>query len=121
DLCYAFSKDPVRLLVYLEVLRGKGGQKSQAAACLLCFDLARRGEPSFEGEFLALVPVMRVFVDASDGQGAIDRLLGNSAYLRELWQDLEQILRGMVPRSDQGTAAHVVDLGTDVLEIDLLV
>lgn len=38
-LCFAFSRDPRRLRVYLDVLRGKPGVKAQAAACcwLPCF------------------------------------------------------------------------------------
>lgn len=121
DLCFAFSKDPERLLVYLDVLRSKGGQKAQAAACLICFDLARQGERRFESEFLALVPVMQGFMGGGEtGSRPIDRLLGGSAYLHELWSDLEQRLVGMDPRYDQGSAEEVVDLDVDVLEIELL-
>lgn len=119
-LCYAFQKDPVRLVVYLDVLRGKGGQKAQAAACLLCFDLARRGEASFEGEFLALVPVMRGFAEAEGGPEGMQALLGENAYLRQLWSELEQLLAAMDPRWDHGGADVVVDLDQDALEIELL-
>src|SRR5690606_24059349 len=103
-LCYSFQKDSFRLGVYLDVLRRKGGQKAQAAACLVCFDLARRGERSFEGEFLALVPVMRAFLDDSEGTRPLDPLIGESPYLRALSSELEALLRTMDPRWDHGGA-----------------
>lgn len=119
-LCYSFQKDSFRLGVYLDVLRRKGGQKAQAAACLICFDLARRGERSFEGEFLALVPVMHAFLDDSEGTRPLDPLIGESPYLRALSSELEALLRTMDPRWDHGGADQVVDLDQDVVEIELL-
>lgn len=126
DLCFAFSKDPVRLLVYLDVLRAKGGQKSQAAACLLCFDLARRGDSRFEAEFLALVPVMEAFAGGGEAQRrALLGLLGESDYLRELWRDLEARLRSHDRRAevDLDAEAEAIELElfdeTDLLEIEL--
>lgn len=119
-LCYAFQKDALRLTVYLDVLRKKGGRKAQAAACLICFDLAQRGERSFEAEFLALVPVMRGFYEEDRTGRALDELIGDSPYLRALSRDLEQLLRAMDPRWDHGSADQVVDLDHDVLEIELL-
>lgn len=119
-LCYAFQADPLRLFVYLDVLRKKGGQKAQAAACLVCFDLARQGEASCESEFLALVPVMRDFAQGAAGARPIDALIGDSPYLRRLFGDLEQLLAGMDPRWDHGTAEVVIDVEQDVLEIELL-
>lgn len=120
-LCYAFRADAVRLFVYLDVLRGKGGRKAQAAACLVCFDLARRGEPRFEAEFLALVPVMHGFVgEGGGGQRAMEHLIGDSPYLKQLWSELEVLLQGRDPRWDHGSADEVVDLDAGLLEIELL-
>ncbi len=125
DLCFAFSRDPMRLLVYLDVLRKKGGQKSQAAACLICFDLARRGDARFESEFLGLVPVMAAFSGDEGTSASLEGLLGESVYLRELWGDLEARLRSSDQRAeiDLDADGDMVELSLfdedDLLEIEL--
>jgi hypothetical protein len=114
DLCVAFSKDPVRLLVYLDVLNRKGGLMSQAAACLVCFDLARRGDARFESAFLGLVPVMAELSGSEGKSAAIEGLLAESSYLLELWRDLEVRLR----TSDQRVEIDL-DADGDVVELSL--
>ena len=118
-LCFAFSKDVGRLKVYLDVLRAKHGVKSQAAACLICFDLARRGETRFEAEFNALIPVMVQWADPDqDGPSLADKLIGGNAYLQELWGDLKTRLVHLDPRSDPDIDVVEVDAAT--MEVALL-
>lgn len=120
DLCFAFSRDPLRLTVYLDVLRGKGGQKAQAAACLVCYDLARQGETRFEPEFLALMPVIESFsLDESAGASPMDHLVGDSDYLASLWSDLQERIAGADRRVDSDVA-DMADPETSVIELDLL-
>jgi hypothetical protein len=121
DLCFAFSTDPIRLKVYLDVLRGKGGAKAQGAACLICFDLARQGDPTFELEFMTLLPVMRSLTEplSPAGDRTIDKLLGESDYLAALWADLEPRLSASDPRGEEASDELVVD-DAEVLEINLL-
>jgi hypothetical protein len=58
DLCYARASEPLRTSVYLEALRGRPGEQAQVAACLLCFDLARRGDERREAEVQFLLPTL---------------------------------------------------------------
>lgn len=117
-LCFAFSKDPRRLKVYLDVLRGKSGVKAQAAACLICFDLARQGDPRFEAEFMALIPVMADLAQSPQGGGTslADALIGKNDYLQALWGDLKARLEHLDPRSDP-EVVEVTD--GDALEVSL--
>jgi|GEM_PF-829379 len=142
DLCYSFAQDPVRLTVYLDALRSKGSMKAQAAACLICFDLARRGNQTFEAEFLTLVPVMQEYVlpeiepvvddddldfmdlvdDTPRGKRPIDDLVGDNAFLRGLLSELETSLSQLDPRRDpapvESFAATTVE-DVDIVEIEL--
>lgn len=119
DLCYAFAADPLRLRVYLEALRSKGSLKAQAGACLLCFDLARRGDVRAEQEFLALVPVIREYsVLAEDGSRPMQRLVEGSDYLVGLWSNLEQRLEAIDPRQESAEPEGLGD-GDAAVEIDL--
>jgi hypothetical protein len=113
DLCFAFSKDPIRLTVYLDVLRRKGGQKAQAAACMICFDLARAGHGHFEREFTALLPVVHEIHGRGDQQ--IAPLIGDSQYLQGLWADLVRRLETNDPRVDLDTPDD-----EEILELDIL-
>ncbi|MEW5855536.1 MAG: hypothetical protein AB2A00_42575 [Myxococcota bacterium] len=123
-LCFSFSADPVRLTVYLDVLRRKGGQKAQAAACLVCFDLARRGDERFQAEFLSLVPVLVRFLapNGAEGPHPVDELLGQTPYLHALWSDLEPRLRARDTRLDDARVEEVIEITdvTEVHELDLL-
>lgn len=120
DLCYAFARERVRLVVYLDALRQKGSRKAQAAACLICFDLARQGDLRAEQEFLALVPVMRAYAAPTDGdRGPMDALVEGSTYLVALWQDLERRLAAMDPRVDDSGAHALAPRDAEAIEIDL--
>lgn len=122
-LCFTFSKDPGRLRTYLDVLRGRGGVKAQAAACLICYDLARRGNAMFEAEFMALIPVVAGWLDAPDGAGGhnlADRLVGDNPYLQELWADLRGKLAGLDDRTTGDVDGVQEVLDADTLEVSLL-
>lgn len=120
DLCFAFAKDPRRLTVYLDVLRRKGGQKAQAGACLICFDLAHRGNAGFEREFLALVPVMREFLSGEKGKRPLDALIEDDPYLNGLVAELERRLAALDPRREAAPPPIEIDVDADAIEIDLL-
>lgn len=107
-LCFAFSRDSRRLTIYLDVLRRKPGPKAQGAACLICFDLARRGDERFEAEFLALVPVVVGWMQPGS-KGLVEMLLGNNAYLHELWADLQVRVARMDPRTIQEPPPEDID------------
>jgi hypothetical protein len=52
-------QDPLRVAIYLEALRGRGGEHAQVASCLLLYELVRLGENHREGELKLLAPVLR--------------------------------------------------------------
>jgi hypothetical protein len=119
-LCFAFNKDPRRLRIYLDVLRSRSGIKAQAAACLICFDLARQGDTQFETEFMALLPVVAEW-SAPTGEGGsvlADRLVGHNPYLKDLWADLQARLRAGDPRAPEAAELNVSD--AELLEVQLL-
>lgn len=122
DICYTFSHDPVRLEIYLNVLRQKGSAKAQTASCLICYDLARKGSAHFELEFNTLIPVFQEYLE-NDSPGLprlIDSLVGGSEYLQELLRDVEETLAFLDPREQTGPAfAANLDTVEDI-EIDLL-
>ena len=122
DICYTFSHDPVRLEVYLNVLRQKGSAKAQTASCLICYDLARKGNTHFEMEFHALIPVIQEYLE-NDSPGLprlIDSLVGESEYLQELLRDVEETLAFLDPREQTGPAFSDNPDGIEDIEIDLL-
>jgi len=122
DLCYARNDDPVRLIVYVDALRMKGGARAQAAACLVCFDLARRGYGQAERDFMALVPVMVEFIVRTGTRlpRAVDEIVEDSGYLRDLLRDLEERLKTADPRTELvGVEDISIDEG-DVFEVSLL-
>jgi hypothetical protein len=52
-------QDPLRVAIYLEALRGRGGEHAQVASCLLLYELVRLGEVHREVELKLLAPVLR--------------------------------------------------------------
>lgn len=122
DLCYARNDDPVRLVVYVDALRMKGGARAQAAACLVCFDLARRGHTHAERDFMALVPVMADFIVRPGARlpRAIDEIVDENAYLVELLADLETRLKAADPRTElAGVDELPIDEEQSAIEISL--
>jgi hypothetical protein len=118
DLCYAGNPDDLRVSIYLEALRGRGGEKAQVAACLMCFDLARRGDERREAELHLLLPTLDPLIDASlagEHTSASD-LIDNSMTVVELWTALCQHARTRDMRTPPPLPA---DDDLDAIDIDL--
>lgn len=118
-----FSRDTERLVLYLEVLRGRPGPKAQLAACLICFDLARQGHTTAQQDFFHLIPTFRALAADPD---LVDDLLGGDAHLRQLWNDSQKAIAEDDPRDlGEGITAAAplageIDLVSDLdIDIDL--
>lgn len=118
-----FTRDTERLILYLEVLRGRPGPKAQLAACLICFDLARQGHTSSQRDFLNLIPTFRAL---ADDPLLVQDLLGGDPHLEHLWKDSQAALADDDPREGgDGLEAHTplageIDLVSDLdIDIDL--
>jgi hypothetical protein len=125
-LCYAFKSKTARLRLYLDVMRRRGGQRAQFASCLICFDLARQGDASFQREFLFLADTVR---QLAQDKKLVETLIGTDDYLRFIWElcqaSLDQMnasraeFGGEVPVADETLATqafapddHQEDLGS---------
>ena len=84
-----FTRDTERLVLYLEVLRGRPGPKAQLAACLICFDLARQGHSTAQQDFLGLIPTFRAL---AEDPVLVEDLLGGDTHLRKLWEDSQKAI-----------------------------
>jgi hypothetical protein len=119
DLCYARASEPLRTAVYLEALRGRPGEQAQVAACLLCFDLARRGDERREAEVQFLLPTLD-YLFASSTEGArpksVQALVEKSPIVAELWQALVDQASRRDPRMNEALPEIEVDA---VVELDL--
>lgn len=129
-LCYSFQhtgasdRSSDRLRLYVDVLRRRGGQRAQFASCLICFDLARQGDPSFQAEFALLADTMRSL--AEDAQ-LVGSLVGEDPYLSFVWELCEAQLDEMDPRLNgdaffEQTPSGITDLGEveEIVTFDLL-
>ena len=122
DLCYAKNPDPLRVSIYLEALRGRGGEKAQIAACLLCFDLARRGDERREAELHLLLPSIDRLIqrDLAGEHTAARELIDNSMTIVELWTALRIHARTrdkrvpLPPLPEDDGEAFDIDLFDDV-------
>ena len=94
-LCYTFTSKAERMLLYMNTLRGKGGQRAQFAACLICFDLAQQGDTRLQREFSVLAGTVR---DISSNRDMITQLLGKDPYLNFVWEQLEGHINAMDAR-----------------------
>lgn len=113
-LCYAFQHKLERLFLYLDVLRRRGGERAQFAACLICFDLARQGDEGFQKEFAFLADTM---IELGCRADLVDALIGADPYLSFLWELCQAHLAEMDPRFE----AAQMDAGvTEVATVDLL-
>lgn len=79
-----------RLHLYLTALRAKPGTRAQFCCLVVGFDLARRGDPTAQREFAALVPVCTVL--AEDPELAASLVRGDP-YLARAWANCEEWLR----------------------------
>jgi hypothetical protein len=119
DLCYARASEPLRTSIYLEALRGRPGEQAQVAACLLCFDLARRGDERREAEVQFLLPTLEHLFATSttmEPPRAVCALLDKSAAIGELWTALVDHAARRDPRMSE--ALPELDVGP-VIELDL--
>lgn len=114
-LCYSFKHRPERLRLYLDVLRKRGGERAQFASCLICFDLARQGDGSFQAEFNYLADTMRQLAAKVE---LVQNLLGGDQYLSFLWELCQAQLAEMDPRVTQ--AEPLPGSTSDVGTLDLL-
>ena len=111
-LCYAFKNKTARLRLYLDVLRKRGGERAQFASCLICFDLARQGDVSFQREFAYLADTVRALADKRE---LTQSLIGDDEYLIFIWDLCQESLREMDPRveADQiAIDAEELDMGS---------
>jgi hypothetical protein len=113
-LCYTFKHKLERLRLYLDVLRRRGGERAQFASCLICFDLARQGEVSFQQEFVYLADTMRQLSSNTDLVGT---LVSNDPYLGFLWEMCSAQLQEMDPRFQEAPPVQQVE---EVATVDLL-
>lgn len=118
-----FTRDTERLVLYLEVLRGRPGPKAQLAACLICFDLARQGHSTAQQDFLGLIPTFRAL---AEDPVLVEDLLGGDTHLRKLWEDSQKAIASDDPREEsEGFEANAplageIDLVSDLdVDIDL--
>jgi hypothetical protein len=119
DLCYARGAEPQRTSVYLEALRGRPGELAHVAACLLCFDLARRGDERREAEIQFLLPTLEPLFSSSQAgsvPGAVQTLAQKSAVVAELWQALIEHAARRDPRMND--TLPVIE-ARPVVELDL--
>ncbi len=119
DLCYALEADELRVSIYLEALRGRPGEKAQVAACLLCFDLARRGDERREAELRLLLPTLDDLV-ARDARGEITvvkALMSSSEAVVALWDELSARARQRDLRADADVVIDAAD--SDFIDVDL--
>lgn len=96
-LCYGFQGKPERLRLYTNALRRRGGQRAQFASCLICFDLARQGDESFQREFVVLADTMG---ELGSNESMVAELVGDDPYLGFVWELCQAQLEDMDPRLD---------------------
>jgi diadenosine tetraphosphatase ApaH/serine/threonine PP2A family protein phosphatase len=89
-LAYTFSHNEARLRVYLEVFRGRTGSRAQFAACLICFDLAQRGDAAMGAQFGYLRGTLEAL---SADEALVGQLVGTHSYLCDLWARCASALR----------------------------
>jgi hypothetical protein len=118
-LCYAFTSKNHRMLLYMNALRQKGGERSQFAACLICFDLARQGNESLQKEFTYLAGTVR---DVSTNNEVVQQLLGTDPYLEFVWGMLKVQLDNMDQRfeNEHSVASPHLISTADISNIDLI-
>jgi hypothetical protein len=115
-LCLRFRRSPERLGLYLTLFRSRPGARAQFAASLVCFDLARQGNPVAQRELAVLAPTMAVI--AADEQ-LVKSLVSGDRYLEELWEACREALASDDPRQlwcEPGLEATELVAELDLLE-----
>ena len=118
-LCYARQGPQERLWLYMGALRRRSGRRAQFASCLICFDLARQGDRTCQGEFLLLAETMREL--AREG-GLAAQLVGEDPYLSFVWELCEAALAepSLSVQADPGLMPLVGAGAPAVPQVDLL-
>ncbi len=121
-VCYAFHNQKVdqvlqRLRLYLDVLRRRGGERAQFASCLICFDLARQGDPTAQREFAYLADTIRFLAQRG---GLVEALLGGDPYLLYIWELCQEQLAEADPRFATAGAPEHADTAAELATLDLL-
>ncbi|MCK5690646.1 hypothetical protein KAI87_15305 [Myxococcota bacterium] len=114
-LCYAFRHQTGRLRLYLDLLRGRGGERAQFASTLICYDLARQGDEAAQTDFIYLSDTMK---ELASREGMVEALVGGDDYLSFLWDLCEVQLEEMDPRGD--AQQHEVVDDANLVSFDLL-
>lgn len=121
-LCYALKGRLPRLRLYLDMLRKRGGERAQFAACLICFDLARQGDAPMQQEFTLLSTTME---GLAQKPAIVTSLIGDDPYLTFIWELCQAGLEAMhqaghsSPQSIE-VLPQLSDPQADVPRIDLL-
>lgn len=121
-LCYALKGRLPRLKLYLDILRKRGGERAQFAACLICFDLARQGDALMQQEFTFLSTSMQALAQKP---ALVTSLIGDDPYLSFIWELCQGALEAMAQPGHSSSAGvealpQLSDLQADVPRIDLL-
>lgn len=112
-LCLRVRGSRDRLRLYLSLLRQRGGARAQLASCLVCFDLAQKGDDLSQREFTALAPtVMQLSLDAA----LVEGLIAGDPYLQPTWAACRDALDNLDPREQ----SHLLEESVEVGELDLL-
>lgn len=121
DLCYASDPDPLRVNIYLEGLRGRAGEKAQIAACLLCFDLARRGDERRLQELQLLLPALDALIeqDAMGEAPTVRILTERSPAVATLWEEMARHAIQRDRRADVDAVITDADEVGGFVEIEL--
>ena len=88
-LAYSFSQSDARLRLYLQLFRARTGERAQLAACLLCFDLAQRGDAAMAAQFGFLRGTLQALARV---EAMVSRLTGGHAYLCQVWAQCAAML-----------------------------
>ncbi len=117
-LCYAFQGKPERLRLYLDILRGKSGERAQFASCLVCFDLGRQGDLAAQRDFTFLTTIM---ASLSNNGALVESLLGGDDYLHFVWELCTAQLETIDDRFEVGhDAAENQSTDDELMIIELL-
>lgn len=102
-LAYTFSNSAARLRIYLELFRGRAGQRAQFAASLICFDLAQKGDAAMASQYAFLQGTL---IELSKNAELISQLVGDHAYLCALWaQCHENLMQHSAPPAHDAPGA----------------
>ena len=96
-ICYAVDAPltPERLGRYLEALRANGSNRAVFASVIICYDLARRGDPQKQQEFECLAYLLYA---SPERTLYLDELLSDVPELAMIWRDCEHYLESIDSR-----------------------